>query len=39
MSYKAENAVIMAAGISSRFSPLYYENPKALINGKGAILI
>ena len=39
MSYKAENAVIMAAGISSRFAPLSYEKPKALINVKGEILI
>lgn len=39
MSYKAENAVIMAAGLSSRFAPLSYEKPKALIKVRGEILI
>lgn len=39
MSYKADNAIIMAAGMSSRFAPLSYEKPKALINVKGEILI
>lgn len=34
-----DNAVIMAAGTSSRFAPLSYEKPKALINVKGEILI
>ena len=33
------NAVIMAAGTSSRFAPLSYEKPKALIEVKGEILI
>ncbi|MBP3627169.1 MAG: NTP transferase domain-containing protein [Clostridia bacterium] len=37
--YKVDNAVIMAAGTSSRFAPLSYELPKALINVKGEILI
>lgn len=37
--YKVENAVIMAAGASSRFAPLSYEKPKALIEVKGEILI
>lgn len=36
---KAENAVIMAAGTSSRFAPLSYERPKALISVKGEVLI
>lgn len=39
MSYKADNAVIMAAGVSSRFAPLSYEKPKALIEVRGEILI
>lgn len=33
------NAVIMAAGISSRFVPLSYEKPKGLLKVKGEILI
>ena len=33
------NAVIMAAGTSSRFAPLSYEKPKALIEVKGEVLI
>lgn len=37
--YKVDNAVIMAAGASSRFAPLSYECPKALIDVKGEILI
>lgn len=37
--YQVDNAVIMAAGTSSRFAPLSYEKPKALIEVKGEILI
>lgn len=37
--YKVDNAIIMAAGTSSRFAPLSYELPKALIEVKGEILI
>ncbi len=37
--HKVDNAVIMAAGTSSRFAPLSYEIPKALIPVKGEILI
>lgn len=37
--YKVDNAVIMAAGTSSRFAPLSYEKPKALISVKGEVLI
>lgn len=37
--YKVKNAIIMAAGMSSRFAPLSYENPKGLLNVKGDILI
>ena len=37
--YKVDNAVIMAAGTSSRFAPLSYEMPKALITVKGEVMI
>ncbi len=37
--YIVDNAVIMAAGTSSRFAPLSYEMPKALITVKGEVLI
>ena len=37
--YKVDNAVIMAAGTSSRFAPLSYESPKALTEVKGEVLI
>lgn len=37
--YKVDNAIIMAAGTSSRFAPLSYELPKALIEIKGEVLI
>ncbi len=37
--YIVDNAVIMAAGTSSRFAPLSYEKPKALITVKGEVLI
>ena len=33
------NAIILAAGTSSRFAPLSYEKPKGLLNVKGEILI
>lgn len=39
MNYKVDNAVIMAAGISSRFVPISIESPKALLRVKGEILI
>lgn len=39
MSYKVDNAVIMAAGTASRFAPLSYERPKALIEVNGEVLI
>lgn len=39
MSYKVDNAIIMAAGLSSRFAPLSYERPKALIPVKGEVLL
>ncbi|MCB6284480.1 NTP transferase domain-containing protein [[Clostridium] scindens] len=34
-----DNAIIMAAGMSTRLAPLSYEKPKALLNIKGEILI
>ena len=37
--YRVDNAVIMAAGMSSRFAPLSYEKPKALLKVKGEVLI
>ena len=37
--YTVDNAVIMAAGTSSRFAPLSYEKPKGLIDVKGEVLI
>lgn len=37
--YKVDNAVIMAAGTASRFAPLSYEMPKALITVRGEVLI
>jgi len=33
------NAIIMAAGMSSRFAPLSYELPKGLLKVKGEVLI
>lgn len=37
--YKVDNAIILAAGISSRFVPLNYEKPKGLLEVKGECLI
>ena len=37
--YKVENAVIMAAGLSSRFVPLSYEKPKGVLTVRGEVLI
>lgn len=37
--HKVDNAVIMAAGLSSRFAPLSYEYPKGLLEVKGERLI
>ncbi|MBQ4251839.1 MAG: NTP transferase domain-containing protein [Erysipelotrichaceae bacterium] len=39
MSYTVDNAIIMAAGTSSRFAPLSYERSKALTEVRGEILI
>lgn len=37
--FKVENAVIMAAGLSSRFAPISYEKPKGLLTVRGEVLI
>lgn len=37
--YKVDNAIIMAAGMSSRFAPLSYEKPKSLLEVNGEVLI
>ncbi len=37
--YKVDNAIIMAAGMASRFAPLSYEKPKGLLIVKGEVLI
>lgn len=37
--YAVENAVILAAGLSSRFAPISYERPKGLLNVRGEVLI
>ncbi|WP_018659163.1 NTP transferase domain-containing protein [Allofustis seminis] len=39
MHFIVDNAIIMAAGKSSRFAPLSYEKPKALIEVRGEVLI
>lgn len=36
---KVDNAIILAAGTASRFAPLSYEKPKALIEVRGEVLI
>lgn len=36
---KVDNAIIMAAGIASRFAPLSYKIPKALLDVRGQVLI
>lgn len=37
--YRVENAVIMAAGLSSRFVPISYWRPKGLMRVNGEVLI
>lgn len=37
--YEVDNAVIMAAGLSSRFAPISYERPKGLLKVRGEVLI
>ncbi len=38
-THKIKNAIILAAGISSRFVPVCFEMPKALLPVKGEIMI
>lgn len=37
--YAVDNAVIMAAGLSSRFAPISYERPKGTLKVHGEVLI
>lgn len=37
--YKVNNAIIMAAGLSSRFAPISYERPKGTLKIRGEVLI
>ena len=37
--YAVDNAVIMAAGLSSRFAPISYELPKGLLRARGEVLV
>lgn len=37
--YRVKNAVIMAAGLSSRFAPISYEKPKGLLTVRGEVLV
>lgn len=37
--YRVDNAIIMAAGMGTRFAPLSYEKPKALLKVKGEVVI
>ena len=37
--YEVDNAVIMAARLSSRFAPISYERPKGLLKVRGEVLI
>jgi len=37
--YRVRNAVIMAAGLSSRFAPISYEKPKGILVVRGEVLI
>lgn len=38
-NHRIHNAVILAAGVSSRFVPICFEKPKALLEVKGEIMI
>ena len=37
--YAVDNAIIMAAGLSSRFAPISYEKPKGVLKVRGEVLI
>ena len=38
-TYRVKNAIILAAGMSTRFIPVSYELPKGLISVKGEVMI
>lgn len=38
-AYRVDNAIILAAGMSTRFVPFSYEKPKGLMSVKGEVLI
>ncbi len=37
--YRVDNAIIMAAGMSTRFAPISYEKPKGVLRVRGEVLI
>ncbi len=37
--YRVQNAIILAAGLSSRFAPISYEKPKGILTVRGEVLI
>lgn len=37
--YRVDNAIILAAGLSSRFAPISYERPKGTLRVRGEVLI
>ncbi|WIY82620.1 phosphotransferase [Propionimicrobium sp. PCR01-08-3] len=37
--YKVDNAIIMAAGLSSRFAPISYEKPKGMLKVRDEVLV
>ena len=37
--YAVDNAVILAAGMSTRFAPISYERPKGLLRVRGEVLV
>ncbi|MCI8469171.1 MAG: phosphotransferase [Eggerthellaceae bacterium] len=37
--YRVDNAIIMAAGLSSRFAPISYERPKGVLRVRDEVLI
>ena len=37
--YKVDNAILMAAGLSSRFAPISYEKPKGLLKVRDEVLV
>lgn len=37
--YRVDNAIIMAAGLSSRFAPISYEKPKGVLKVCGEVLL